>query len=187
VKYRHPEFAQIKQALISAPAPFENHRHLARRHHGKTEFIGLLEFVPGLSLEGPSAQSLLQRMTLVALQDFWRKTGGLLAMDALINNGDRLPLLWDNDGNTANVIVQFNDADDSMATVVGIDQAVVAILDHGPGLARYLERLAALSAPASEVTRPWSVTSPTSTTPAQQPPGHGASPRASIGFRRQCE
>ena len=62
-----------------------------------------------------------------------------MAFDALVNNVDRIPLLWDNEGNTANLML------DSSSQVIGIDQAVAPIVATGFGRQRYLKRLEELS------------------------------------------
>jgi hypothetical protein len=145
VKYVDPEFGQIREALRNAPAALEEHRSVARRHHGKSEFIGLLEFVKGVSVQGLEAHAYLKSLAPAALRGVWNQVGHLVALDGLINNFDRVPLLWDNDGNTANLLLQLDDNDEARVSVIGIDQAVTAIIDHGPGLARYLDRVGVLA------------------------------------------
>ena len=69
-----------------------------------------------------------------AAGSFWHQVGKIVAFDALINNVDRIPLLWDNEGNTANLML--SDA----SKVIAIDQAVGYIV-AAQGRARYLARL----------------------------------------------
>merc|ERR1719436_646924 len=61
--------------------------------------------------------------------------GRLMAFDMLINNFDRLPLAWSNDGNLGNVMLGA-----SQGPVVGIDQCVTPI-KHPNGLHMYLDRV----------------------------------------------
>lgn len=135
------EFMHIKQAIRDTPAEIEEHRAIARRSHGRTEFLALLEFIPGFSLQGMEVHKILQGMGPDALQDFWCKVGRLVAFDVLINNVDRVPLLWDNEGNTANLMLLPDAGNCHKVSVLGIDQAVTAIVGHGPGRAQYLERV----------------------------------------------
>lgn len=106
------------------------------------EFLGVLEFVPGVGLQGVEARDVLLALPSEKLRRVWREVGRLTALDALMNNLDRVPLLWDNDGNTANVMLGTLTAE--APEVVGIDQAVVSI-NAGPGRDRYLERLSQLA------------------------------------------
>merc|ERR1712113_1291903 len=65
----------------------------------------------------------------------WRELGRLMAFDTLINNFDRLPLAWSNEGNLGNVMLGS-----SLGVVVGIDQSVAPI-SHPVGLSAYLQRV----------------------------------------------
>jgi len=60
--------------------------------------------------------------------------GSLIALDCVLNNVDRAPAIWHNDGNLSNVMV-------TVEGVVGIDQQVNAISDAS-GKERYLKSLA---------------------------------------------
>lgn len=144
VSMAHEEFMHIKEAIRVTPAEIEEDRAIARRSHGRTEFIALLEFVPGFSLQGLEVHSMLQGMTAESMQDFWCKVGRLIAFDVLINNVDRVPLLWDNEGNTANLMLLLQSKEDSGLSVIGIDQAVTAIVQQGPGRSQYLDRVSKL-------------------------------------------
>lgn len=66
-----------------------------------------------------------------------RMMGRLLAFDVLLNNHDRLPFLWDNQGNPGNVMFRKSDA-----SVVSIDNAPNCI-SHGNIAVRlsYLEKV----------------------------------------------
>jgi len=132
-------FLSIKNAVRIAPAELEEHRDVARRTHSRSEFIALLEFVPGLSIQGQEVHDLLTGLDEARLLSFWFEVGALISFDAIINNVDRAPLLWDNDGNTANLMISNREGIGH--ELIGIDQAVVAIVDQGPGRRRYLQRL----------------------------------------------
>jgi len=86
-------------------------------------------------------------LPVVELRAFWCKVGALAALDVLINNMDRVPLLWDNEGNTGNLMVVVDQQNgDVVSSVVGIDQAVTAIVDtFVPGRRRYLDRVSKLA------------------------------------------
>lgn len=142
----------IKEALRAAPAPMEEHRLVALRSHGRSEFLSVLEFVRGPSLQGAEAQKALQRLSPESVRLLWRDVGRLCSLDVLINNVDRAPLLWDNGGNTANLMLALP-AGGSAGALVGIDQAVNAIVSQGAGRARYLGRVGALARSCFGVSR----------------------------------
>ena len=50
-----------------------------------------------------------------------RELGGVVALDALIDNSDRLPVLWPNRGNARNVLLSEN-ATGANASVIALDQ-----------------------------------------------------------------
>lgn len=76
-----------------------------------------------------------------ALVRFWTEAGILIAFDCLINNLDRLPIIWNNSGNLKNLMVEMCPA--TGPRVVGIDQAVRGI-SAASGLERYVEQLQCL-------------------------------------------
>lgn len=41
--------------------------------------------------------------------DFLTQLGRLIALDVVLNNWDRVPVLWENDGNWENIIVSDSD------------------------------------------------------------------------------
>jgi len=138
-------FMYIRQAIRTSPSDIEEHRDIARRVHGNSEFVWMLEFVPGLSVQGLEVHNRLHSLSPALIREFWVAVGQLIALDALINNVDRIPLLWDNEGNTANLMLLARADDDATLCVVGIDQAVTAIVDRGPGRGQYLDRLGTLA------------------------------------------
>merc|ERR1712008_22606 len=100
------------------------------------EYVGVLQFVPGHGLLGFEAQKTLAGGDADRL---YEGVGNICAVDALLNNLDRVPLpLWSNDGNLENIMV-------SRGRAVAIDQQVNPVLE-GPGLDRYLGKLRELVA-----------------------------------------
>jgi len=100
------------------------------------EYVGVLEFIPGHGLMGLEAQKALSGDDADRL---YEGVGNICAVDALLNNLDRVPLpLWSNDGNLSNIMV-------SRGRAVAIDQQVNPVLE-GPCLDRYLGKLRELVA-----------------------------------------
>jgi len=99
--------------------------------------LTVMEFVNGCDMMGVPANLLLSGNSRPELdiKNVWYELGKLSAFDLLINNYDRLPLAWNNEGNLGNIILGA-----SAAPVVGIDQAVHPI-HHAEGLRRYTERV----------------------------------------------
>lgn len=97
-------------------------------------YLSLVEFVDGFGMMGIQAHNhLLQART--DNSSHWFELGRLMAFDMLINNFDRVPLAWMNDGNLANVMLGSR-----LGSVVGIDQAVAPIT-HKQGMLTYLQRI----------------------------------------------
>jgi len=70
--------------------------------------------------------------------------GSLMAFDVLLNNWDRIPLIWDNEGNSGNFLFVKNDL---QRPLVGIDQSCIAIVNWGPskkGFDEYMTKVRAL-------------------------------------------
>merc|ERR1740121_1799084 len=107
------ECAAIRKALHAVDAS-ENDRYQLHSIR-KLEALTLSEFVDGKVMMGMPAHERLKRT-----QDddpLWVHLGRLMAYDMLINNFDRIPLVWSNEGNFGNVMI-----DASQSIVVGIDQ-----------------------------------------------------------------
>jgi len=95
-----------------------------------------MEFADGCVMMGlPAHQLLCGKDAFSDLPRLWHALGRLAAFDILINNFDRLPLVWSNDGNLGNVMLGSRGG-----AVVGIDQAVHPI-NHVEGLENYKERV----------------------------------------------
>lgn len=99
----------------------------------KSNTVCVMEFVDGFGMMGAVAGTYLRQAG--DSQTVWYDLGRLMAFDMLINNFDRLPLAWTNDGNLGNVLLGS-----SLGPVVGIDQCVAPIT-HPAGLHLYLSRV----------------------------------------------
>mmetsp|Transcript_130362 Transcript_130362/g.325215 ORF Transcript_130362/g.325215 Transcript_130362/m.325215 type:complete len:562 (+) Transcript_130362:56-1741(+) len=128
----HDEFFTMSAALHAAPKMVDEHQHQVELiSSGSKEFVALLEYVPGVVLQGSEAQVALRGDDVGTILE---GLGKIIALDCLLNNVDRVPAIWHNDGNLSNVMIVagFN--------VVGIDQQVNAISDVG-GRDRYFAAL----------------------------------------------
>ena len=79
-----------------------------------------------------------------------RQLGAVIAADMLVNNFDRSPLVWANEGNGNNLLVDIG-VEPGVVRVTAIDQQCCPIIDeedHQPLLNSYLERVRAATAEA---------------------------------------
>jgi hypothetical protein len=98
----------------------------------RTDPVAVLEFVRG--------PTLLQSGSISALRESEFETLGLLAaFDVLFNNGDRLPVLFETEGNLGNVILE--PASDGSVVCCAIDSCVTPL--EGAALEKHLARLRA--------------------------------------------
>merc|ERR1712176_290352 len=95
--------------------------------------LTVMEFVDGFVMMGIPAHNYLRKNENG--KPPWYELGRLMGFDMLINNFDRLPLCWGNDGNLCNVMLGSRSG-----AVVGIDQAVNPIT-HEDGRKDYLARV----------------------------------------------
>jgi len=77
-----------------------------------------------------------------------RELGRLMALDVTCNNQDRFPLIWNNNGNIDNVLLQSDDG----GLVVGIDNQAVFLKPEYDTYAKYMKKVKDLVA--------WLVNSP---------------------------
>lgn len=122
--------ALVRQVLTGV-SPTANAGIMGGEDDLAREFVGVLEFIPGHGLMGVEAHDALAGEN----QDqIYEALGKICAVDALINNLDRVPLpLWNNDGNPSNVMV-------NSVETVAIDQQVNIVVE-GPGRDAYLSKL----------------------------------------------
>jgi hypothetical protein len=80
-----------------------------------------------------------ERLVAALQGDNLRRIGAIMAFDVLVNNVDRLPLIWDHQGNAGNLML-----DDDNAPVAIDGQLVGLRADSGRG--EYMERVRALLA-----------------------------------------
>eukprot|EP00930_Biecheleria_cincta_P085022 TRINITY_DN74448_c0_g1_i1.p1 TRINITY_DN74448_c0_g1~~TRINITY_DN74448_c0_g1_i1.p1 ORF type:complete len:285 (-),score=48.95 TRINITY_DN74448_c0_g1_i1:297-1151(-) len=128
------ETATLRRCLQKlAPAVSDDNWLQVRKiiHH---PHLSLVEFVDGFGMMGTQAHNYLQQARTND-PPHWFELGRLMAFDMLINNFDRAPLVWTNDGNLSNVMLGS-----SLDSVVGIDQAVAPIT-HKQGMLTYLQRV----------------------------------------------
>jgi len=90
------DFALVRGQLLKGPFSPDEAREVLTV--GKVMPIMLMEYVSGSVLMGLSHEEYLS--SDVCCQEI----GELLAFDLLINNYDRLPLVWNNTGNSGNII-----------------------------------------------------------------------------------
>jgi hypothetical protein len=131
-----PENSLIREALRSAEPTFEDHRLQVK---GSSEFT-VMEFVDGCSMMGMPAHVYLSEHRAHPSPNhpnLWYDLGKLMGFDMLINNFDRLPLAWSNEGNLGNVMLGSR-----VNIIVGVDQSVQPIT-HPEGLRNYQDRVRA--------------------------------------------
>merc|ERR1712062_927972 len=95
--------------------------------------LAILEYIDGVPMMGVPAHEHLTHARGDPV--LWLQLGRLMAFDMLINNFDRLPLAWSNEGNLGNIMLGSR-----LEPVVGIDQCVNPIT-HPAGLSCYLQRV----------------------------------------------
>lgn len=118
---------QLLLKLRTAPAPQPTDRQ--RLGNERVAGVAIIEFVSALALpacamvvlEGPHRQQLLHDI------------GRVMGLDMLLNNFDRLPLCWTNEGNPDNILVKNAQ---SAPHIVAIDSTLTRI-SHPEGRRRY--------------------------------------------------
>jgi len=113
---------KLAQLAIGSPG-----LHIKVEKELNRPFFMVQEFVPGQDLPslGPAKLRIIFTLSENSPTSPLRQLGWIMAFDILINNFDRLPLVWENDGNLANVF--FRNDGDQHYQIVGIDQAVTTI------------------------------------------------------------
>lgn len=129
----------VMEALKQAKPPIDEHAIHLEKKVLTGPCLAAVEFVNGPMMEGIEFVNALQSKSSEDLQKVWQEVGRLIAFDCLINNYDRLPMIWDNDGNPRNVMLDV-DPNSFEIKVKGIDQAVRSITSQD-GLKSYCEKL----------------------------------------------
>jgi len=127
-----PEHKAICSALEHALPTFDDHRFQTSRVKS-AETVVVMEFIAGCAMMGMPGNTYLRQHRETA--HFWQALGRLMGFDLLINNFDRLPLAWSNEGNLGNVMLSTD-----LDGPVGIDQSTQPITD-AVGLRNYLDRV----------------------------------------------
>lgn len=142
-----PQKRAACKALTSFRPSEDDMQHaMHARKVSRAPILSSMEFIKGYVMVGlPAHQRLLSgkvsevdrtsKVNEVDRTSIWYGLGRLSAFDLLINNFDRLPLAWSNEGNLGNIMLGSSDC-----AVVGIDQAVHTI-HHADGLRNYQERV----------------------------------------------
>eukprot|EP01118_Nematostelium_gracile_P017782 TRINITY_DN7707_c0_g1_i1.p1 TRINITY_DN7707_c0_g1~~TRINITY_DN7707_c0_g1_i1.p1 ORF type:complete len:244 (-),score=63.56 TRINITY_DN7707_c0_g1_i1:158-889(-) len=88
----------------------------------------IMEFVKGKDLAHIKSREELDEGSL-------REIGKFIAFDIFVNNWDRLPVIWDNEGNLSNMLI-------SDSTVIGIDENITCIHPtvNKIGFEKYLQK-----------------------------------------------
>lgn len=125
------EIVSIRGGLQSASA--EEDAGIKRIFVAYFDSIAVMEYVDGVPMMGMPAHEQLSAAR--GESPLWTQLGRLMAFDMLINNFDRLPLVWSNEGNFGNVMLGSR-----LGPVIGIDQSV-NLINHPAGLTAYLQRV----------------------------------------------
>jgi len=69
-----------------------------------------MEYIPGISIVGMGEKRANRAFSHITPESRDRliRLGMIFSFDAFINNYDRYPFLWDNDGNPDNLILRLN-------------------------------------------------------------------------------
>ena len=90
----------------------------------------VMEYIPGFSLIDMGPSRLLP--SLQHASPLFQQIGHILAGDLLVNNSDRIPLVWHNQGNANNLLFQLNPAELTLSQLQDLNfplevQRIVAI------------------------------------------------------------
>ncbi|KAL4430099.1 hypothetical protein ABPG74_013546 [Tetrahymena malaccensis] len=108
IRWYDNEFKKIIRNLEKATFCDET---LGRRVTSRIDmaYLQIQEYIPGISIQGmgPHRAALVFDHITPESRDRLIRLGMIIAFDTLINNSDRYPLLWDNEGNPDNIIVKM--------------------------------------------------------------------------------
>eukprot|EP01122_Echinamoeba_exundans_P014524 TRINITY_DN6600_c0_g1_i1.p1 TRINITY_DN6600_c0_g1~~TRINITY_DN6600_c0_g1_i1.p1 ORF type:complete len:380 (-),score=60.38 TRINITY_DN6600_c0_g1_i1:757-1896(-) len=118
-----------------------NGRSKSRKGVGKRCFIECMEMIVGQQLNTISEADATRYFSGETTDSisFLTLMGRIIALDVLLNNWDRIPVIWDNEGNWGNLIVSH---DSGRLALVGIDNGFSFISsEHEKKLDAYLSRV----------------------------------------------
>ena len=117
-------------------APWSNATDKDRMRNERVALISLIAYVPGTPL--PACAITLLQEPATHKRAILTEIGRIMLMDIVINNFDRLPLCWKNDGNPDNILVRIPTMPNSDAVVVAIDSTLTCIR-NSDGYQRYVD------------------------------------------------
>jgi len=128
----HDEFSVYLEELKDVNYSRDEERDYVSLAAQKVAPVFLMDYIPGDVLLG------LEKIEYLKDPQVLYEIGRILACDVLINNYDRLPLIWENQGNPGNLI--FRKEEEGKTVVYAIDQCVTAIKDRD-AIVAYLEKV----------------------------------------------
>jgi predicted amidohydrolase len=128
------QYLKLQENVIEKASP-----HVARRAEKELHrpYLIVMEFIQGYDIFAlPSAFDLIDQF--LNSHESLVQLGNIMALDILLNNWDRLPLIWDNDGNGANIVFTTSG---NQVKIFAIDQAITSILNEVEGYEKYMQRV----------------------------------------------
>jgi len=132
-----PQFQEIIEQLDDLDKSKPEHMQGTHSVMCQIPILTVLEYIPGTEFSfGANFKTLLKPNTEEAFKRL-KDIGKIIALDVLINNWDRFPIIWDaKEGNLDNLFFTLD------SHIVGIDQSVTSIVEENVG--EYLERVSEL-------------------------------------------
>jgi hypothetical protein len=128
----YKEWSDLKACCLSLSErtsfPIKIERELQRRYFLVMEYVHSVELPSYIDTRLKINESLSSHQI--------QQLGSIIAGDILLNNWDRLPFVWNNNGNPYNLIVSLNT---DLKDIIAIDQRPTALF--GPGEEKYLQVL----------------------------------------------
>jgi hypothetical protein len=106
--FYNAEFKAMVHAMEMMTMHDDRMRHIVRLSMDRP-FVILQEYIPAITLS-KMGQLRTERCMSTNYADASSRLmnmGKIIAGDLLINNGDRFPILWDNDGNSSNFLFEL--------------------------------------------------------------------------------
>jgi len=132
-----PQFQEIVEQLDELDKGRPEHMQGTHSVMCQIPILSVLEYIPGTEFSfGANFKTLLKPNTEDAYKRL-KDIGKIIALDVLINNWDRFPIIWDaKEGNLDNLFFTLD------SHIVGIDQSVTSIVEEN--VPEYLERVSEL-------------------------------------------